>query len=219
MNSRKSKLVAAVISLSLWSHHVHGTETGTSNNLFYLKKLGKDTYLASRSNLATRDGFSDLFFGYIDLSYGRRINENWSIDAGYRHARLEFPQRWRDEYRPLVNLSYREQDENWNIRNRHRLEFRYFDDDSEDRIRYRNETVIIARSTYSRFDLSPYVSEEFFYEFTDDNLNENWLTVGVEKPLSGGKKLKFGYRWQARKFLGEWSSRHLLVTGLSIFRF
>ena len=195
-----------------------GTETGTSNNLFYLKKLENDTFLASRSNLATRDGFSDLFFGYVDLTYGRKLNEQWSIDAGYRHARLELPGRWRDEYRPLINLRYGVQGENWKGWNRNRIEFRYFDDDSDDRIRYRNETLIVSRSRFTRLEFSPYLSQEFFYEFTDDKYNENWLTVGMEKSLTGRKKLKLGYRWQARKVQGDWTSRHLLVTGLSIFR-
>lgn len=219
LNNPVSRLIAIIIWLNLWPNLVQATDTGTSNNLFVLKKTGEDTFLASRSNLVTRDGISDLFFGYVDLTYGKRINEHWSIDAGYRHARLDLPDGWRDEYRPLVNLAYREQDEKWKIRNRNRLEFRYFDDESDDRIRYRNETVVIVRTTFSRFEFVPYFSQELFYEFTDDKFNQNWITIGAEKTLPGGKKIKLGYRWQAIKFLGEWSSRHLLVTGLSIFRF
>ncbi len=168
--------------------------------------------------MATRNGL-DLFFGYIDANIGFKLNKNWSSEIGYRHAALELSSGWREEYRPHLNLAYRGQFKDWAIRNRHRVELRFFEGNSNDHIRYRNETVLSALNTYTQLKLTPFVSEELFFEFTDSHLNVNWLTLGVSHAVSKNQKLKLGYRWQAQKFSGDWSHRHVLVLGYSVINF
>ena len=103
--------------------------------------------------------------------------------------------------------------------NRHRLEWRYFEGNAQDRVRYRNESVWTAPHKITSYQLTPFVEEEFFYDITNSELNINWLTVGISKFWSKNVKWKLGYRWQAQKFNDEWKSRHVLVTGISIFAF
>jgi len=194
-------------------------DTGTSHNFFYLNKLDSQKYFIGRANLATRDGFNDLFFGYIDASIGFRLGPKWSFEVGYRHAYLELISEWRQEYRPHVNLVYRGKMGKWDFRNRQRLEFRYFEGDSDDHVRYRNESVWTSPNKVSGFELTPYLSEEFFYEFTDNDFNVNWLTMGVSRSFAKNKKWKIGYRLQSQKIAGEWNNRHVLVTGISILNF
>ena len=194
-------------------------DTGSSHNFFYRNAIDQTRYFVGRANLVSRDGFDDFFFGYVDANIGYKLNPSWSFEAGYRHAYLELNSGWRQEYRPHVNLAFRRKLSQWSFRNRHRLEFRYFEGDADDHIRYRNESVWTSLKPYTRYQLTPYVSEEFFYEFTDNDLTVNWLTVGVSKPFAGNKKWKLGYRLQSQKFGGEWSNRHVLVTGISVLNF
>lgn len=197
---------------------VHAADSGTSTNLFIRKNLDDGWFLASRSNLATRDGTSDAFFGYVDLTLGRRLGGGWSLDAGYRHAWLDVPGDWRDEYRPLVNLAWRGQVKGFSVANRHRMEFRFFERDrAQDRLRYRNETRVVAPKHWSLGSLRPFLEEEFFYEFDGNGFNTNWLTAGLRAPIAKGLTFKFGYRWQAQEFRDEWEHRHVLVTGLVWF--
>ena len=191
-------------------------DTGSSHNLFIKSAIAERWFATSRSNIATRDGFSDLFFGFADLSLGYRLSKTWSVQAGYRHARLQLGSGWRDEYRPLVNLAWRRAADGWAVSNRHRLEFRFFEGvTADDRVRYRNETRIAVPYKYAAWGLRPYVEEEFFYEFTDAGFNLNGVSVGVSKKLSKKLSFKLGYRWQAQKFGDDWDYRHILVTGLS----
>jgi hypothetical protein len=194
-------------------------DTGTSHNFFYLDKIDDRKSFVARGNLVTRDGFEDFFFGYADAGLRFKIDGSWSFEAAYRHAYLELADGWRQEYRPHLNLAYRGKAGEWGFRNRHRLEFRYFEGDAKNRIRYRNESVWTAPYKTSRHALTPYVSEEFFYDVTDHELNINWLTIGVSKPFASGKKWKLGYRLQHQKFGDDWSTRHILVTGISILNF
>jgi hypothetical protein len=192
-------------------------DTGTSNNLFYRHKIDDVKYFVGRANLATRNGLSDLFFGYADVNIGFKLNPEWSAQVGYRQAALKLGSTTRQEYRPMADLTYREKWGSWRFSNRNRIEFRYFEGNTEEHIRYRNESVWTAPYKSSKLKLTPYIAEEFFYEFTDNHFNVNWLTFGVRRKFSGNKSFKLGYRWQALKFSGEWTDRHTLVTGIAFF--
>ena len=206
-----------------FSSITHATETGSSHNLFYLDKITDNSFFVGRANLVTRDGFSDTFFGYVDANYRYKINKIWAVEVGYRHAFLELNSGWREEYRPMLSLYWQTKLAGGNFSNRHRIEWRYFEGNAKDRVRYRNESVWTSLNTITKYQLTPFIEEEFFYDRTDSELNINWLTFGISKFLrkskKGGIKWKLGYRLQSQKFNGKWENRHTLVTGISILSF
>ena len=195
------------------------TDTGSAHNLIIKYPLDDKWYLSSRNLLTTRDGFDDLFFGYLDLNLGYDLGGGWAAEGGYRHAWLEIGDDWRDEYRPSAILSYRTKLGDWSFSNRHRLEYRMFEKSSSapERVRYRNETRLIAPWEFGSLKAKFFVEEEFFYEFTDAGFNFNWVTYGLRWKLKDGVIAKLGHRWQAFKFGDEWNHRHQLVTGVLIF--
>lgn len=215
--SHSKRLLILIFLISLLSLPVHAAETGSSHNLFVLDKLDEDSALVYRANFVTREGFKDAFFGYVDANYRRKLAGPWSVEAGYRHAFLKLGDHWREEYRPMLSLYWRDTLWGGKFSNRHRLEFRYFEGDAQDRIRYRNESVWTSRNTITDYQLTPFIEEEFFYDITGHELNANWITLGVSKFWAKGKKWKLGYRLQSQKFNGEWENRHMLVTGISLF--
>lgn len=194
------------------------TDTGSAHNLIFKYSLSDRWFLSSRNLLTSRDGFDDVFFGYLDLNLGYDLGDGWAVESGYRHAWLELGDAWRDEYRPSGILSYRAQLGDWSFANRHRLEYRTFENGSApDRFRYRNETRLVAPWEFTPLRAKPFVEEEIFCEFTDDGFNFNWVTTGLRWQVRDGVIAKLGYRWQAAKFADEWSHRHQLVTGLLFF--
>jgi len=195
------------------------TETGSSHNLFILNQLTDKSFFVGRANLATRDGFADTFFGYIDGNYRYKLTDPWSIEIGYRHAFLELGRQWREEYRPMLGLYWRDKLAGGNFSNRHRIEWRFFEGNAKDKVRYRNESVWTSQRKITDYQLTPFIEEEFFYDLTDNELNTNWLTFGISKYWSKGIKWKLGYRLLSQKFNGEWQNRHVLVTGISFFSF
>lgn len=195
------------------------SNTGSSHNLFVLNRLSDNSLFVARANLATRDGLSDTFFGYVDANYRYVLNNNWSLEAGYRHAALELADGWRQEYRPMFALYWRNKTEQIKLSNRNRIELRYFENNAKDRIRYRNETVITSLHQFTRYAFTPYIEQEFFYDITDSKLNVNWLTFGISKFWTKNIKWKLGYRLQSQNFNNEWENRHILVTGISFLHF
>ena len=173
------------------------SETGSSHNLFILNQIDDNSFFVGRANLVTRDGFSDTFFGYLDANYRYTLSKPWSIEAGYRHAFLELDNQWREEYRPMLGLYWRGKLGEGKFSNRHRIEWRYFEGDAENRRRYRNESVWISANTITDYTLTPFIEEEFFYDLTNSEFNTNWLTFGISKFWTKNIKWKLGYRLQS----------------------
>lgn len=195
------------------------TDTGSSHNLFILEQLDDRSFFVGRANLVTREGFSDTFFGYIDANYRYTLGEPWAVEVGYRHAWLELGDEWRQEYRPMFALYWRDKLAGGKFSNRNRIELRYFEGNTRDRVRYRNESVWTSLHTITDYKLTPFIEEEFFYDLTDSVFNGNWLTFGISKFWTKNVKWKLGYRLQSQKFNGEWDHRHVLVTGISVISF
>lgn len=191
-------------------------ETGSSHHLFLLNKIDTKWSLIARANLVTRQGLSDTFFGYADVNLRYQLNEAWSAEGGYRHAFLELGDQWREEYRPMFGLRWAGRLGGGRFSNRHRIELRFFEGNAKNRVRYRNESVWTAPRHYTPLRLTPYISEEFFYDLTGETFTVNWLTFGVAKAVTKGVKWKLGYRLQSQKRNDQWSDRHVLVTGLNI---
>lgn len=219
ISSHRTKLLFIIATVIILPSTVLATETGSSHNLFFLNKLNKNSFFVGRANLVTRDGFSDTFFGYVDANYRYKLTAPWSVEVGYRHAFLELGSHWREEYRPMLSLYWRGKLGGDKFSNRSRIEWRYFDGNAKDRVRYRNESVWTLRQTITHYQLTPFVEEEFFYDITDSKLNINWLTFGISKFWSKRVKWKLAYRLQSQKFSDEWENRHMLVTGISILSF
>lgn len=213
------KATCAVIVTPFLLMPAYATDTGSSHNLFILERLDKRSFFVGRANLATRDGFSDPFFGYADANYRYSVSGPWAIEAGYRHAVLELGNRRRQEYRPMLALYWRGTLGTGSFSNRNRIEFRYFEGYAKDRLRYRNESAWTSLNKITAYALTPFIEEEFFYDITDDTLNINWLTFGISKRWMDNAKWKLGYRLQSQKLNGEWEHRHVLVTGLSFISF
>lgn len=218
-SSHRIKILFIITAATILSSTVQAVETGSSHNLFYLDKLNDKSFFVGRANLVTRDGFSETFFGYVDANYRHKLTGPWSVEAGYRHASLKLGSGWREEYRPMLSLYWRGTLADGKFSNRHRIEWRYFEGNAKDRMRYRNESVWTSQQTITGHQLTPFIEEEFFYDITDSELNTNWLTFGISKFWTKSTKWKLGYRLQSQKFNGEWENRHMLVTGISIFSF
>lgn len=197
-------------------HSMAEWDSGSSQNLFVKVKLDEHWFVTSRNNFATRDGYDDLFLGYFDANLGYQLAPHWSLEAGYRRQWIEVGSRTVNEHRPLLNLIWRDRINGWNFSNRARVEFRFFENIFSDRIRCRNEFVAISPLELTPLRLRPYVSDEVFYEFTDNGFNLNWLEGGVRYKLNSNVGFKLGYRWQALKRNDAWNHTHVFVTGVSL---
>lgn len=192
-------------------------DSGTSQNLLMRYKLDDNWFFSSINNFATRGGGGEFAIGYVDLTFGRELGGGFSVDAGYRRAWINIGGS-RDEHRPLLNLKWRGQVDDWFLLARARLEFRTFPAQFLDnRLRFRNHLLAVSPWRPGPLPARWFIEHEGFYEFNGNGYNMNWLTTGFRVPLADGVTLKLGYRWQSMRRGGDWRHRHVLVSGLNLF--
>ncbi len=186
---------------------------------FILKyTLNEKWAIYNRYESISRDDFSDTYFGLADLGLAYKFDAHWTGSAYYRQCWLQSASTgdWGTEHRPLLELNYGAKFSDIAFSNRSRLEFRIYEGDKEDDMRYRNRTRLDM--PWDIVGIKPYLEEElFFTDNSDGFLDQNWLTAGVYYKWSHAK-LRLGYRWQTKNNgTGSWKSKNLLATNLMFF--
>ena len=192
------------------------SDSGASYNLLLKAGLSGEWFVISRSNLASRDDFSDHFFRYTGAGLGYQLSDPWSFRAGYRRAWIQLQGDWLPEDRFYLEGYYASNLDRYRLTNRARIERRTFDYRDDD-VRLRNETVVEGPAGLLGERLKPYLEEEFFYSTKARRFEANWLGGGLAWRPGKGVKLKAGYRWNRFRVGDEWRNRHVLVTGLNLF--
>ncbi|WP_372798703.1 DUF2490 domain-containing protein [Pontiella sp.] len=171
----------------------------------------------NRYETISRDDFEDTYFGLIDLGLAYKLDDHWTLSGYYRQCWLQSASTgdWSTEHRPLVELNYGTKLNDIALSSRSRLEFRIYEGDKEDDMRYRNR--LRADMPWDIVGIKPYLEEELFFSDNYDGFfGQNWLTAGVYYKIDH-VKLRVGYRWQASKSGNSWKSKNLLATNLMFF--
>ena len=199
------------------SSSLYAADEGMSHNLLVKYALTEKWFLISRSNTASRDHYDDYFFGYTGLGVGYHFNENWSVRAGYRHAWIRPRDEWLEEDRAYLEGYFAQKWDGFRVTNRSRFEFRYYDFERDDDVRFRNEIVVEAPWEFTPLKLKAYVEEEVFFGFNQEHIEANWLGGGFAWRPIKGVKLKLGYRWVHQRIGDDWINRNVIVTGVNLF--
>lgn len=205
--------VCALLGLQLSA----ASDEGASANLYIKAKLNEQWFLISRSNLATRNYHDEIFIGYTGAGLGYQWTPSLSFRVCYRRFWLKLGDDFEAENRPFVESYHRAEYEGFQISNRTRAEFRFYEYDKADDVRLRHEIVVEAPWTWSRFELKPYAEEELFWNVDNHEVEANWLGLGFSWKPRPDVKMKLGYRWVRQRIGDNWSNRNVIVTGLNFY--
>lgn len=102
-----------------------------------------------------------------------------------------------------------------------------FDIKVSDRVRYqydfdkakttlRNSLKISKAIKLGKFEISPYLSEEPFYDAKQDRITEHRTCAGLTYTLSKNASIGAGYMVNSKKGRNDWAYTNVLVTNLNI---
>ena len=154
-------------------------------------------------------------FMYQALDAGLVYEAAKWLDLGgnFRYVIQDDDGQWEHEARPHLNAILKYSSRNLQFLNRSRLEYRYLTR-TKDTWRYRNLSEIKVPFGRAQVKISPYLREEVFLKFDQDDYNENRLSGGVQFELLRHVEVDLFYLWQRKKSLGEW--KNINVSGANI---
>lgn len=186
-------------------------------HIFYVKKALQGNWSAiTGTQLTWRNDLSDFYFTYADAGLAYKIHPNWTVETVYRQGWWSINDEWEVERRPLVNLKWSDAWQGTRMENQARIEFRFYDWNKKDDVRFRNRTRIEFPWQVLPGGIKPYVEEEFFIGKNSEALEMNWLMAGFYAKPTKQIKLKAGYRWISARVGHEWENRNQLVTGMAV---
>ena len=147
-----------------------------------------------------------MYYVHVDLLLSYTVLSWLNLGAAYRHAFEIKSGKWQEEIRPHFNLIFqlpksisKNKLAGFSIKNRSRLEGRFFPSSSA--FRYRNKTNISYsykfKNQKSNLTLKPYIETEFFYDHAKLEINRNRFSVGLGFKFYTHYNISVGYLLQS----------------------
>lgn len=121
---------------------------------------------------------------------------NWlELNLNYRHIFRKQRGEWEREARPYVGVGLLWEMAGLEFSDHNSLENRFLSN-TRDHWRYRNQLRIGIPLDWTRFKISPYVSDEFFVDFDQSRFNFQRISSGFNFVAVKNLKGKLYYLWQ-----------------------
>ena len=141
-------------------------------------------------------------------------NTHMQYAIGYKYVRSKGTSRWSEEHRLEQILTLKGSWLGFNGSVGTRFEYRSLDGD--EKWRWREKAKISRPIVLGNIELSPYLSEEFFYDFKTDEYNQNRAVIGVAKKLSSSVELDLYYMYKANLKSSGWSGVNVFGTSMTV---
>jgi hypothetical protein len=142
------------------------------------------------------------------IVYG--INKYFDFELNYKYEREKVNEEWRDEHRlemiPIIKWEW--SGYKFNVRNR----FEYRTIEGDDKWRWREKLKIKRNVMMGDFVFTPFVSEEIFYDFKEDEFNQNRAAIGFTKEITKSLEIGLYYLRKSNKRNGSWTGVNVLGT-------
>ena len=141
-------------------------------------------------------------------------NKHLAYAIGYKYELEKGASRWSEEHRLEQVLTLKT---SWRgLRGSVGTRFEYRSVDGEEKWRWREKVKLSRPIVLGDIALSPYVSEEYFYDFRRDEYNQNRAVIGVAKKLASGVEVDLYYMYKASLKSAGWSGANIVGTGMTI---
>lgn len=156
------------------------------------------------------DDFGEFFLHNYAPGFVYKFNSHFDAELNYKFEREKGKRRWTNEHRLEMISIIKWQWSEFSFKLRNRLEYRNIDGDQNWRSR---EKIKVTRAVgFDGFYLTPYISEEIFYDFRVGDFNQNRVSIGVSKKIISGLEMSIYYLFKSNKRSGKWTHANVLGT-------
>lgn len=208
------KLIKPKPLLLLWAVVTFSTVTALSADFETWTFVGGQTKIKNMSLFFHsanffRDG-SDYFLNHTQITLDFPSQKSISFGVGYKQEYVEFPTRWRAEYRPMLHMYYNKSWGNFSFRDRSRWEFRFYDGELINR--YRNQVQLMFKKSEL---FTPYLSTEFSFYFNKLDYTRQRSILGSFIHVKSVNFNLFMAHQINEDYPDIWKNKVILGTGMS----
>ncbi|MDD5096916.1 MAG: DUF2490 domain-containing protein [Candidatus Omnitrophica bacterium] len=180
-------------------------------------QLKKNLKLVFEQEFRWANNASEFYYQHYDAGLAYAFNKTWSVGGGYRqiYARTVH-QSWSSESSPYLFFTYSGELAGFKFDDRNRFEYQYYSFQS-DTGRYRNKLTVKAPWKFTKLEIQPFISDEFFIMIgNDQGLNQNRLTAGLSFNLTKNLKAELYYMLLSSKSASVWKDYNVLGTKVKV---
>jgi len=180
--------------------------------------IDKDWKITFAEEFRLGDDAGHLYYHHSDLGFVYKSLADW-IDLGVNYRKVferDSKDKWRQENRPHLNVMLKGKLFGLDLSDRSRFEYRDREN-KKDLWRYRNKVSVKLPLELTSLKLQPYLADEVFINFDEEDFNKNRLYAGLSLKLSKNIKGEVYYLWQSSKSGGDWKNINVLGTGLKFY--
>jgi len=180
-------------------------------------QLNKNLKLVFEEEFRWANNASEFYYQHYDVGLAYALNKTWSVGGGYRQIYSRtVHQSWRSESSPYLFFTYFGELVGFKFDDRNRFEYQYYSFQA-DTGRYRNKLTVKAPWKFTRLEIQPFISEEFFIMIGgDQGLNQNRLSAGFVFNLTKSLKTEIYYMLLSSKSAGIWKDYNVLGTKVKV---
>lgn len=185
-------------------------------NEFQFKRSIKDNLdLRLKTEQRLRDDFTDLFLINFEVGLIFKPSKHFEFGPLYKfeHEKSLSGQKT-DENRVSLEGTVKWWFGDFKFSNRHRVNYRNIS--GKESWRYRIKLKIAHPIEFRNFSITPFISDEVFYDTVPDKLNQNRFSIGFSKQLTDNLGLEIYYLLKSKRTGGDWAEVDVLGATLSI---
>jgi hypothetical protein len=219
---KRKVLVALVLFLFAVAFKVHAYDNGDFqvwNTYGEEKKIDEKSRITAEEEQRWGDNANQLYYHHYDAGFLYAFNQNFDLGLNYRHIYERKKGKFRIENEPNINAILKW--DLWRVKfsDRHRLEYRHFDYQS-DIWRYRNMFNVKLPWKFTKMEIQPYFADEIFINFYGAAFTNNRFYSGLGFSLAKNVKGEIYYLLQHTRTVNKnstnWPFVNVLGTKLKI---
>lgn len=162
-----------------------------------------------------RDNISELFYWESNQGLSFKINKHLDVATQYRFNNTQkINNSWIKEQRFELQPTVKWKLGGLKFSDRNRIAYRIID--GKEKWRYRNRIKFEKAIKIKNKEISPFISNEFFYDFNQNKYNQNRFSVGFSKKISNNTGFDIYYMYRSDKKGEDWPGANIIGTAFKI---
>ncbi len=188
---------------------------------FVLKHKINDKFDAFfNPELRLNDDMGNLYYYHLRGGATYHAHKNLDLALATRFIQTkDSKDKWGTDtwYIPEIIIIPKVTVKGFNLSDANKFEYRVIEN-ATDRWVYRNLATVAYPTKIGTFEFAPYISNEIYYDFLINKMNQNWATIGANKKITKNLTVGLYYRNEALRkgVTTKWVTNNILGSNITV---